>query len=52
MVFWLDATGKRRGEVPTSVRNGALCFRVSARGPSGARLYYEIIAVSGARRVR
>lgn len=41
--YGLDTTGKRTCEIPTSVRNRHLVLTVSARGPTGGRIYYELI---------
>ena len=41
-VFALDTAGRRVGEIPSRVENGALRFRVCTAGEEGGRIYYDI----------
>ena len=41
-VYELATDGARRGTLATAVKDGALAFEVSTKGPNGARLLYEI----------
>ncbi len=42
-VYSLDTAGNRIAEVPAQLENGVLRFRVCTAGPSGGRIYYEIV---------
>ena len=42
-VWSLDTAGHRIAEIPSTLRDGALRFRVSTDGPAGGRIYYEIL---------
>ena len=47
-VFALATSGKRMGSVPSSVKNGKLCFTANVKGPDGkGRLAYEIARKAG-----
>ena len=43
MVYELDTAGTRVGTVPATVKDGALAFEATTRGPNGGRIYYEIV---------
>ena len=38
-----DTAGTRVGTVPATVKDGALVFEATTRGPNGGRIYYEIV---------
>ncbi|HPB10155.1 MAG TPA: hypothetical protein PLU38_04700 [Kiritimatiellia bacterium] len=42
-VYALATSGRRLGQVPARVSDGALCFTADVAHPEGARLLYEII---------
>lgn len=43
-VFALATSGRRMGSVPSSVKNGKLCFTANVKGPDGkGRLVYEVV---------
>jgi len=42
-VYELASNGERIREIPSSAANGKLVFTVSTNGPSGGRMYYELI---------
>ena len=41
-VYELDTAGRRRGIVPSSVKDGMLTFAATTKGPNGGRIHYEI----------
>ena len=43
-VFAIATSGRRTGSVPTSVKDGKLCFTANVKGPDGkGRLAYEVV---------
>ena len=43
-VFALATSGRRMEPVPSSVKNGKLCFTANVKGPDGkGRLVYEVV---------
>ena len=43
-VWALETTGRRLEKMPTSVEGGQLVFTADVKGPSGARMLYEVAA--------